>query len=70
MDPQSNETELLEEFRLLLEKAGIPLSSDRIRSAVTEFSDMKKHIAIVNRACTSGSEPSNVFVMPSIEMPK
>lgn len=70
MNAHDDENELAAEFGRLLDKAGIVLAPEKARVALTEFADMKKHVAIVNRACPPASEPSNIFVLPRVEMPK
>lgn len=70
MIAMDNESGLLEEFLLLLDKAGIALSGDRLHDALMVFADIKKQVAIVNGACAPQTEPSNVFVLAPPKPPR
>ena len=54
---------LLAEFDYWLKREGITLPAERRPDALADFADVRKHVAIVDIASQSNSEPTTVFVL-------
>ena len=54
---------LLAEFEYWLEAERIDLSPERRLSALADFADIRRHVAIVDAASQSNAEPATVFVL-------
>ncbi|MBN9244308.1 MAG: hypothetical protein J0I98_16095 [Mesorhizobium sp.] len=60
-----NETDrsVREEFRLLIERAGLTVSEAQRDSLLSTYADLKKQLALLHRR--PGAEPSLVFHVPA-----
>ena len=54
---------LLAEFDFWLKREGIDLPPERRVSALADFADIRKHVAIVDGSCAADAEPSMVYVL-------
>ena len=60
---------LLAEFEYWLNREGISLPAERRTGALAGFTDIRKHVGVVDNASQSNPEPSTVFVLRSGTFP-